>query len=479
YLLGPYLIIGLLIGFGLGGISLPSWETFLKRPSRPSFWRAVVLANAAAVVVIPFTPVAKAAQNLWRGVSLRQYDEVNDYINAVHTRFDGSGEGAVLLNDWEHMTPMWYEQLINEQWFDEVDVRPIFVAFSKPWLEHVFDHLPAGPVYLNRFERSVFDAGFRLRARGAEFYQVVEPGDRTLPPELTIVEPVSQDVALAGSNGEVEIVAYQWLPSRSTEGVHHSEMQRLILAMRAPVGTTDIYAPVVTIQNDLLLPFTTDSHLLSNEWLAGEVIVEMFEFAVPSDRDWRGGQVAVTMQNLTGSNEAQAPQLTVGTLLFGDESFPLRTNRTLANWRQRVGLQNANARVGFMQRRAAPWDNPIVVQSSDTVHITLDWRVLNSPEDSYTIFVHLIDLANRPIIDTLDYTPLGGATPSHLWFPKWLPGQRMLDPYQMDLEGVPPGEYLIEVGIYEQFTKRRLHIHDDNGNINGDRFILGKVIVQP
>ena len=41
-----------------------------------------------------------------------------------------------------------------------------------------------------------------------------------------------------------------------------------------------------------------------------------------------------------------------------------------------------------------------------------------------------------------------------------------------------PGEYLIEVGLYEQFTKRRLHIYDKQGNLNGDRLILGSVIIE-
>ena len=119
-----------------------------------------------------------------------------------------------------------------------------------------------------------------------------------------------------------------------------------------------------------------------------------------------------------------------------------------------------------------------MAKSGETIHLTLNWEVLGSPEESYTIFVHLIDLANRPVVDDLDYTPLGGAMPSHLWFPKWLEGQRVLDPYQLSLEGVPAGEYLIEVGLYETFTLRRLMRQDEAGNVVGDRVILGSVIVE-
>jgi hypothetical protein len=99
-------------------------------------------------------------------------------------------------------------------------------------------------------------------------------------------------------------------------------------------------------------------------------------------------------------------------------------------------------------------------------------------DESYTVFLHLIDPSDRPLI-TLDYTPLGGSAPTHLWIPKWLPGQRMTDPYRMEIpEDILPGEYLIEAGLYEMTGNRRLHISDTAGNLTGDRYILGKIIVQ-
>jgi hypothetical protein len=132
---------------------------------------------------------------------------------------------------------------------------------------------------------------------------------------------------------------------------------------------------------------------------------------------------------------------------------------------------------GF-DRRTAPWpDEPLLVQHGDTIHLTLEWQSLASPEGSYTIFVHLIDAANQPVI-TLDYTPLGGSTPTHLWIPKWLPGQRMLDPYQIDIdENISPGTYYLEVGLYEMTSLRRLHVAGLNGDLMGDRYILGPVVV--
>ncbi|MCP5093922.1 MAG: hypothetical protein GY943_00055, partial [Chloroflexi bacterium] len=121
---------------------------------------------------------------------------------------------------------------------------------------------------------------------------------------------------------------------------------------------------------------------------------------------------------------------------------------------------------------------PFIVQQGDILNVTLTWESLAIAEESYTIFVHLIDAGNAPHI-SLDYTPLGGAMPTHLWIPKWLPGQQMLDPYRMEItEAIQPGTYFIEVGLYEMIGTRRLHISDSGGNLVGDRFILGKVIVE-
>jgi hypothetical protein len=127
----------------------------------------------------------------------------------------------------------------------------------------------------------------------------------------------------------------------------------------------------------------------------------------------------------------------------------------------------------------APWADEQAIQANpnDVLNIILTWEALAIPEESYTVFVHLIDTANQPHV-ALDYTPLGGSTPTHLWIPKWLPGQRFTDPYRMVIpENLPAGTYYIEVGLYEFIGQRRLHISDQDGNLAGDRYILGRVEV--
>ncbi|HQF70371.1 MAG TPA: hypothetical protein PLH39_03725, partial [Promineifilum sp.] len=448
YLLGLLVIITVLAGVGLYGLLALTATRLRPAP-------ALLALLAAALFLLG--PGLQVARNV-PAISLRDETAAADYANAVFDRFAGTGEGATLLNDWEHMTPLWYARFVDERWPDEADVRPILVSTARPWLESVFDTLPGGPVYLSNYRREIVAAGFRLRPDGP-FYRVVEPGDASLPSDLT---------PLAGE-GAAQLAGYA-LPQRS---VTAGDYVPLTLALRAPAGTADYYAPVVRV-GALSFPFTTDSHLISPQWQPGEVIVERFDFALPHDLPGGVYPVTVALRNL--STDETGPELPLGELIVAVPRQQPAIPPLLANFRQRVGLVAATASTGG-QRRAAVWSEPLPARPGDTVQLRLLWQSLAPAEESYTVFVHLIDAANRPLL-ALDYTPLGGSAPTHLWIPKWLPGQRLLDPYRLVLPAdLPPGQYYIEVGLYEMVGERRLHMADPAGNLIGDRLILGPVDV--
>ncbi|MDT8306300.1 MAG: DUF2723 domain-containing protein, partial [Anaerolineae bacterium] len=155
YLLGPFIVVGLLAGVGVLALL-----HLMRQRLAPGTALGLLLA-----ALFLLGPVLQVVRNL-PAISLREYDEGDAYVEAVFDRFAGSGEGAVLLNDWEHMTPLWYARFVEGRWPDERDVRPEFVSTERPWLESVFAYLPGGPVYLNSYRREIVDAGFRLRPRG-------------------------------------------------------------------------------------------------------------------------------------------------------------------------------------------------------------------------------------------------------------------------------------------------------------------------
>ena len=463
YILGPFLIVGLLAGVGLVQL-LALLQQRLGEDRRP-LW-------LLTAVFFLFGPVLQIIHNA-PYISLADFSEGSDYIEATFNWFEGTGQKATLLNDWEHMTPLWYSQYVDERWPDPADVTPVLVSTSLPWLESVFTYLPGGPVYLSNYRREIVDAGFRLRPRGP-FYQVVEPGDATLPPELTPANATGKEIAIVGFGlGDVDCEMRNAECQQSATSYRAGNYVPITLAMTAPITPTDYYVPVIHV-GELNFTFTTDSHQLTPTWLPSEIIVERFDVALPHNLP--GGDYPVTLDLKNLSSDTIVPLgLELGTLSVTAQPYPINTDYLLANFRQRVGLVNASA--WYKGRHAAPWDTPIMARPGDTIDLHFTWQALAKAEESYTVFVHLIDLNNRPIV-SLDYTPLGGSAPTYLWFSKWLPEQQYIDPYRLTIPAdLPPGQYLIEVGFYEMVSRRRLHISDAQGNLAGDRYILGSVMV--
>ncbi len=153
-------------------------------------------------------------------------------------------------------------------------------------------------------------------------------------------------------------------------------------------------------------------------------------------------------------------------------------DHSLSNLGNQVALVSATTRAGVTLRQGT-WERPLVLRAGQTLHLKLVWQVLTQPKASYTVFIHLID-AQGSLRYGYDYTPLGGAFPSYLWFPKWLVGQRMVDPYRLVLPAdLPPGPYWVEVGMYEMGSIRRVPQMSADGVMFGDRIVLGQVEIAP
>ena len=108
------------------------------------------------------------------------------------------------------------------------------------------------------------------------------------------------------------------------------------------------------------------------------------------------------------------------------------------------------------------------VAAGDTLRLTLYWEDLSEMDTSYTVFNHLIDDESR-IWGQRDGIPGGGALPTS----SWISGEYVVDEYEIPVHAdTPPGEYLIETGMYDLTTMLRLPIVDSEGAALGDRILL-------
>ena len=468
YLLLPFAALSILAG--LGAHVVFRWLR-TNAATRSGQWasRKAVVHLLLAGILLPW-PLVRVGQNLSRGISLRDFKAAEAWVDAVHRRFEGRKEGAVLLASWEYLTPLWVHSYTQGERLEGEDLTLTYVSTATPWERAVQSHLERGPVYLPDFRPPVRRAGFRLVPEG-RFYRVEAP-------PVTEAEP-SHPLSLSADD-QIQIVGYD-LPSSTVQAGKPLE---LILYQRTEERMEQIWMPYGQL-GPVEARWTTDSRLLTTQWEPGEIVAERYELLVPFDLPPGSYPLRLGYADLSGGRSELVLSKGETTVLLEEiivtpsqrAPSPGLLRSALANLDNQIALMKARVRADF-ESRLGSWDEPVSAQAGDVLHLTLNWRALTAPRDSATVFIHLIDGAGRPVAGW-DYTPLGGSAPTYLWFPKWLPGQTFVDPYRLRLpKDLAPGLYRLEVGMYGMTSQRRFPVVDLSGDLAGDRVILGPVRVE-
>ena len=102
-----------------------------------------------------------------------------------------------------------------------------------------------------------------------------------------------------------------------------------------------------------------------------------------------------------------------------------------------------------------------LVVADGTIQIDLMWHALESINQDYKVFVHLIN-TDGVTIDQRDAMPQNYAYPTSLW----IVGEYVLDSYVFS--DVPEGDYTLRIGFYMQETGNRLTVKHENTEIIED-----------
>ncbi|NLG48947.1 MAG: glycosyltransferase family 39 protein [Chloroflexi bacterium] len=111
------------------------------------------------------------------------------------------------------------------------------------------------------------------------------------------------------------------------------------------------------------------------------------------------------------------------------------------------------------------------LQPGQTVDVLLAWQARRWVPRNYTVFVHLLDesgavRAQHDQVPRFDYSTLF-----------WVPGEIVIDWYHLSLpEDAPPGNYQIQLGMYERVNNTRLSIQGTNG-ASDTRVLLPSLLV--
>ena len=449
YLLLPFMMLAVFIGLGFWVILSSS--------------KLAVSGKVFIATIVLLLPVMRFVETAPR-VSLANYTVGADWVNVLFDRFAGKGERAVVLSPWEAMTPVWVAEYTQGHKLDPSDVKPVYVttATANPWLDNVFAHLNEGPVYLADYRRAVVEGKlFRLRPEGEwPLWRVVPPGDTSVP---------TLDHQLNASAGGIEVIGY----SLDRTSIEAGQTAHLTLAMRAAITPTHILMPFATI-GGREFRWTTDSRLLTPDWLPNEVIVERYDITLPFDAAPGEYPISLGLSDLSAGRdlELNVPLQTLNVIAATKPHIDLDRSR-LADFNAQIGLLGASANGAAAADPLAT----MTVKPGESIEVWLNWQAQQQVDESYTVFVHLID-GNNQLIAQQDYTPMGGAFPTQLWIPKWIAGQRVSDPYQLKVpDTLPPGDYYIEAGLYGMTSTRRVPILARGGGLAGDRVILFHVQV--
>jgi hypothetical protein len=110
----------------------------------------------------------------------------------------------------------------------------------------------------------------------------------------------------------------------------------------------------------------------------------------------------------------------------------------------------------------------------DTLRLILYWQAMAEMDESYTVFTHLLDKDNL-IRGQKDSLPVGGTLPTSCW----VKDEIIVDEYEIPIQpDAPPGQYVIEIGMYQLETGQRLPVIGQDGQIIGSRILLEEITIQ-
>jgi mannosyltransferase len=117
--------------------------------------------------------------------------------------------------------------------------------------------------------------------------------------------------------------------------------------------------------------------------------------------------------------------------------------------------------VGFDLQPADPGPSPAALD------LTVYWEALAPMADRFKVFVHLVGAGGPADLhaqaDAYPHFPTNG----------WVPGEYLEDRVHLDLPaGLPPGDYRLLVGFYDEGGGARLPVHSAGGALLGDSYEL-------
>jgi mannosyltransferase len=208
-------------------------------------------------------------------------------------------------------------------------------------------------------------------------------------------------------------------------------------------------------------------------WARGEIVRDQRELVIAANVPGGEYHLVVGLYHAASGERLRLKRwlfnagelFTLGTIAVQDRPVTFEQPQGIQHPMQaRLGEHVALIGYGLSAESAPP---------GSTLTLTLYWQALGPMSQSYKVFTHLVGPGGE-IWGQKDSLPGGGSLPTS----GWVEGEYLADSYQILVKPeAPSGEYVIEIGMYEESTGTRLPAFDAQGQALGDKIVLGKVWV--
>ncbi len=238
-------------------------------------------------------------------------------------------------------------------------------------------------------------------------------------------------------------------------------------ADRPPQGTYTAYADLVDNagQSVATLAFEPgEPQHAPHQWQPAQVVRDQRVWTIPLHTP--AGHYTLAFRAQDGEGQSHGP------VSMGEPKIAIvapERETALPAMQHTIGanLGNRATLLGYDLSPASP-------RPGDTLRLTLYWRTERPMQHSYKVFAHLLDAEGR-IHAQHDAVPANWSRPTT----GWLPGEIVTDAHELTLSAsVPPGDYVLEVGLYEEQSGVRLPVLDGTGQATDERVMLETVQVK-
>lgn len=135
-----------------------------------------------------------------------------------------------------------------------------------------------------------------------------------------------------------------------------------------------------------------------------------------------------------------------------------------------VGVElGGQVRLEGFEGEAAP------VRAGQAFDLALYWRATQRLDIDYHVVLYLVD-AKGEVVSQTDEMPLGSLDLTS----RWKEGEVLREPMRLEIpKGTPGGEYTLQVAIYDLASGQFLLVEDKRWRADGERVLLGSVVIEP